>query len=200
MKKGCIIGLVAAGALLLIALGIYGWMKGAQNDMVKAHEEVNSAWAQVQNQYQRRLDLVPNLVGVVKGAAAHEQNTLTAVIEARAKATQVQLKLDDVNENTMKQFQQAQGELSSALSRLMMVTESYPDLKANQSFLELQAQLEGTENRISTERRKFNETCKDYNTLIRKFPNSILAAMFGFSTKPYFEADVAAQTAPKVEF
>ena len=199
-NKGCMIGLVLLGLLIAVAFGLFMWAKSAYNNMVKADEEIKTAWANVQNQYQRRLDLIPNIVNTVKGYAAHEQNTLNSVIEARAKATQIQMNIDKVDENTMKKFQQAHGELNSALSRLLAVSEAYPDLKANQNFLELQSQLEGTENRIATERRKFNESCKVYNTLIRRFPGNILAGFFNFSAKPYFEAEQAAQTAPKVEF
>ena len=166
-NKGCMIGLVLLGLLIAVAFGLFMWAKSAYNNMVKADEEIKTAWANVQNQYQRRLDLITNIVNTVKGYAAHEQNTLNSVIEARAKATQIQMNIDKVDDNTMKNYQQAHGELNSALSRLLAVSEAYPDLKANQNFLELQSQLEGTENRIATERRKFNESCKVYNTLIR---------------------------------
>ena len=168
--------------------------------MVQNSEQVDASWAQVQNVYQRRADLIPNLVSTVKGYAAHEQEVLTGVVEARAKATSVNLNAENLTEANMKAFQQAQEGLSGALSRLMVVVERYPDLKANQSFLELQAQLEGTENRITVERQKFNETTRVYNTHIKSFPQNFLASMFGFSIKPYFEATAGAETAPKVEF
>lgn len=168
--------------------------------MVQKDEAVTSQWSNVENVYQRRLDLIPNLVNTVKGYADFEQQTLTQVIEARAKATQVNINPQNLNAESMKQFQAAQGELSSALSRLMVVVEQYPNLKANQNFLDLQAQLEGTENRIAVERRKFNETAQDYNTYIRQFPKNIWASIFGFEKKTYFEADAGAEKAPTVDF
>lgn len=170
------------------------------NDMVSKQEAVSGAWGQVQNVYQRRADLIPNLVNTVKGAANFEQKTLTDVMEARAKATQVTLKADDLSPEKVAQYQQAQQGLSSALSRLMVVSENYPNLKANQNFLELQSQLEGTENRITVERMKFNETVQDYNTYIQKFPNNLTAKWFDFAKKGYFAADVASQKAPAVQF
>lgn len=170
------------------------------NTMVEKDETVEAAWANVQNAYQRRADLVPNLVNTVKGAANFERETLTAVIEARAKATSVNISPDNLTPENIQRFQQAQGELSSALSRLLVSVERYPELKANQNFLELQAQLEGTENRIAVERRKFNETVQDYNSYIRSFPRNIVAGMFDFDKKGYFEAEAGAQQAPKVEF
>lgn len=170
------------------------------NTMVAKDETVEAAWANVQNAYQRRADLVPNLVNTVKGAANFERETLTDVIEARAKATSVNISPDNLSPENIQRFQQAQGELSSALSRLLVSVERYPELKANQNFLELQAQLEGTENRISVERRKFNETVQDYNSYIRSFPRNIVAGMFDFDKKGYFEAEAGAQTAPTVEF
>jgi LemA protein len=168
--------------------------------MVTKDENVKAQWGNVENVYQRRLDLIPNLVNTVKGYANFEQQTLTQVIEARAKATSVNINPDKLDEQSLKQFQSAQGELSSALSRLMVVVERYPDLKANQNFLDLQAQLEGTENRIAVERRKFNEMVKDYNAYIRKFPKNIWASIFGFEKKAYFEAEAGAEKAPKVDF
>jgi LemA protein len=168
--------------------------------MVTKDEAVTSQWGNVENVYQRRLDLIPNLVNTVKGYAAHEQETFTKVIEARAKATQVNINPQNLNAESLKQFQAAQGELSSALSKLMVVVEQYPDLKANQNFLDLQAQLEGTENRIAVERRKFNEVAQDYNTYIRKFPKNIWASIFGFEKKNYFEAEAGAEKAPEVKF
>jgi LemA protein len=170
------------------------------NKMVELDESATSAWAQVQNQYQRRADLIPNLVEVVKGYAAHEKEALTGVIEARAKATQVNINAGDLTPEKLQQFQQAQDGLSSSLSKLMMVVERYPDLKANQNFLELQAQLEGTENRITTERMRFNESIKGYNSYIRGFPRVIYAGWFGFEKKAYFEAEAGAEKAPEVKF
>jgi len=185
---------------ILLIVVLFMWGKGIYNNMVTHEETVKTAWSQVENQYQRRQDLIPNLVNTVKGYAAHERETLEGVINARAKATQVTVDPDNLNEQSIQQFQAAQGELSSALSRLMVVVERYPDLKANQNFLELQAQLEGTENRISVERMRFNETAQAYNTYIRKFPNNIFAGMFGFQQKAYFKADPGAEKAPVVEF
>ncbi len=168
--------------------------------MVNTRENVAAQWSNVENQYQRRLDLIPNLVSTVKGYAAHEENTLTEVINARAKATQMQISIDQLDETTLKKLNNVQSELSSALSRLMAISENYPNLKANQNFLDLQAQLEGTENRIAVERRKFNDVARNYNSYIRQFPRNILAGMFGFTPKPYFEANAGAENAPKVEF
>ncbi len=170
------------------------------NKMVDMDEQVTSAWAQVENVYQRRADLIPNLVNTVKGYATHEKETLEGVIEARSKATAINIDPSKMTPETMKQFNQAQDGLSSALSKLMVVVERYPDLKANQNFLDLQAQLEGTENRIAVERRKFNETTKNYNAYIRKFPRVIYAGWFGFEKKPYFEAQQGAEKAPEVKF
>ena len=170
------------------------------NNMVQKDEEASKAWANVENAYQRRLDLIPNLVKTVQGAADYEKGTLTEVIEARAKATSVQIDPNNLTEEAIAKFQAAQDQLSSALSRLMVVVERYPELKANQNFLELQAQLEGTENRISVERGKFNETVNDYNSYIRKFPNNILAGLFNFEKKGYFKATEGADKAPDVEF
>ncbi|MEJ6981949.1 LemA family protein [Pedobacter sp. P351] len=170
------------------------------NTMVDLDEQVQSQWAQVQNVYQRRADLIPNLVASVKGAANFEKETLTAVMEARASATQVKIDPSKLTPEAIEKFNQAQGQLGAALGRLMMVTENYPQLKANQNFLELQAQLEGTENRITVERQKFNEVTQVYNSKIRTFPNNLTASMFGFEKKGYFEADAASQKAPKVEF
>lgn len=168
--------------------------------MVKKDESCSSAWAQVESAYQRRLDLIPNLVKTVQGAADYEKGTLEAVVNARSKASSVQVDANNLNENSIAQFQKAQDELSSALNRLMVVVERYPELKANQNFLELQAQLEGTENRIAVERNKFNEVVKDYNTYIRKFPNNIIAGIFNFDKKGYFQAAAGAENAPSVDF
>lgn len=168
--------------------------------MVEKSEMVDASWAQVENVYQRRADLIPNLVNTVKGYAAHEQETLTGVIEARSKATSVNINADNLNEATLAQFQQAQDGLTSALSKLMVVMERYPDLKANQNFMDLQAQLEGTENRIAVERKKFNDATRDYNAYIKKFPRVIYASWFDFEKKPYFQAEAGSEKAPKVEF
>jgi LemA protein len=187
------IGLLAAVVAVLFSSCGY-------NKMVTMEEQVTSSWAQVENVYQRRADLIPNLVNTVKGYAAHEQETLEGVIEARSKATSVNIDPTKLTPETMKQFTQAQEGLSSALSRLMVVVERYPDLKANQSFLDLQAQLESTENRITIERMKFNETTQTYNAYIRKFPQIIYAGWFGFEKKTYFEAQQGAEKAPEVKF
>lgn len=196
MKKG-IIALIVVAAVLL---GAFVWVKNVYNQMVVSDEYVQSLWSQVENVYQRRADLIPNLVATVKGYAAHESQTLENVISARSKATQITVDPADLTEEALSKFNAAQGELSNALGRLLMLTENYPDLKASQQFSDLQAQLEGTENRIATERMKFNDTAKAYNTLIRKFPDNIIASMFGFEKKGYFEAQAGAETAPKVEF
>ena len=186
--------------IIAVVLVLFFWVRGVYNSMVTQDESVKTAWSQVENQYQRRLDLIPNLVNTVKGYASHERATLEGVINARANATKTTIDPTNLNEETMKQFQAAQGELSSALSRLMVVVERYPDLKANQNFMELQAQLEGTENRISVERKRFNEVAQNYNTNIRSFPTNILAGMIGFQPKAYFAAESGAEKAPTVEF
>lgn len=191
---------ITLAIIAIIVIFMYSWVKGSYNTMVKEDENVKTAWSQVENQYQRRMDLIPNLVNTVKGYAGHEKETLEGVVKARAAATQTVIDPNNLNEQTLKQFQNSQSELSSALSRLLVVVERYPDLKANQNFQELQAQLEGTENRISVERKRFNETAQAYNTYIRTFPNNMLAGMFGFTPKAYFTADSGADKAPKVEF
>jgi LemA protein len=196
MKKSWII----IGVIVILAIILYGWFKGTYNQMVTLSESVDKQWSDVENVYQRRADLIPNLVATVKGYATHEKETLEGVINARAKATQTTIDAGNLTPETMAAFQQAQDGLSSALSKLMVVVERYPDLKANQNFLELQSQLEGTENRITVERRKFNEAARIYNPYIKLFPKNILANMFGFDPKPYFEAQEGAETAPKVEF
>jgi LemA protein len=196
MKKSWIIIIVV---VVLLLLG-FNYVKGKYNTMVVASETVDAQWAQVENVYQRRADLIPNLVATVKGYASHEKETLEGVIEARAKATSTTIDAGNMDAAALQKFQAAQDGLSSALSRLMVVVERYPDLKANQNFLQLQAQLEGTENRISVERKRFNETARDYNLSIKMFPNNIFAGMFGFDKKAYFEAQQGAETAPKVEF
>ncbi len=192
MKKLKIVLLAAVGAVLFSSCGY--------NKMVTMEEQVTSQWAQVENVYQRRADLIPNLVNTVKGYAAHEKETLEGVIEARSKATSVNIDPSKLTPESIQQFNQAQEGLSSALSRLMVVVERYPDLKANQNFLDLQAQLEGTENRITVERMKFNETTQNYNAYIRKFPQVIYAGWFGFEKKAYFEAQQGAEKAPEVQF
>lgn len=195
MKKSVTIIIVIA---LLAAVAF--WLVGKYNAMVSADENVKTAWAQVENQYQRRSDLIPNLVATVKGYATHESQVLESVVAARAKATQVVVDPSKTSHEDLAAFQAAQGELSQALGRLLAVTENYPDLKANQNFLELQAQLEGTENRITVARNAFNESAKEYNKLIRMFPNNIVASCFGFEQKAYFEAESDAEKAPIVAF
>ena len=196
LSKGWIILIVVVAIIVILV----GWGTGIFNKMVAQDENVGKAWANVENVYQRRADLIPNLVATVKGVADFEKSTLTDVIEARAKATSVTIDPANLNAQSMQQFQAAQDGLSSALSRLMVVVERYPELKATQNFLELQAQLEGTENRISVERMKFNESVQAYNTYIRRFPAAVFAGMFGFEKKAPFEAQEGAEIAPKVEF
>ena len=186
--------------LLFVAICAMTLSSCGYNTMVEKEEAVNTAWSNVENQYQRRADLIPNLVNTVKGYAAHESETLASVVEARAKATQITVSADQLTPEALARYQQAQGEIGSALGRLMRITENYPELKANQNFQELQAQLEGTENRISVERRNFNQATQDYNTYIRKFPQNLIAGMFGFEKKPYFEAEEGNNVAPAVEF
>ncbi|KAF0238760.1 MAG: LemA [Prolixibacteraceae bacterium] len=186
--------------VLLAALVAILFSSCGYNKMVEMEEQVTSQWAQVENVYQRRADLIPNLVNTVKGYAAHERETLEGVIEARSKATSVNIDPKNLTPESIQQFNQAQDGLSSALSRLMVVVERYPDLKANQSFLDLQAQLEGTENRITVERQKFNQATQTYNAYIRKFPQVIYAGWFGFDKKTYFEAQQGADKAPEVQF
>lgn len=195
MKKWIILG-----AIVLVLIIIYSSFKGMYNNMVTREEAVGAAWSQVENQYQRRSDLIPNLVNTVKGYATHESETLEGVVAARAKATSTTVNMDNLDAESIAKYQAAQGELSSALGRLMMITENYPDLKANQNFMQLQAQLEGTENRISTERMRFNDTVKSYNSYIRMFPRNMMANMFGFESKSYFEATSGAEVAPTVQF
>ena len=188
--------IVFLGILAIIAL----WVANVYNNFVAAEEEVESAWSQVENQYHRRADLVPNLVATVKGYAAHEQETLEGVVEARAKATQIEIDPATATPEQLAAFQAAQGELSQALGRLLAIAENYPDLKANENFRDLQAQLEGTENRIAIARQLFNESARTYNTKIRRFPNNIIAGICGFAKKPYFEAEEGAAKAPQVAF
>ena len=176
------------------------WAINGYNSLVSLEEQVQTKWANVETQYQRRADLIPNLVNTVKGYASHEKQTLEDVVNARSKATQMTINPGELSAENIAEYQRAQGEVSSALGRLLAISESYPDLKANQNFLELQAQLEGTENRISVARREFNETAKNYNTQIRRFPKNIIAGIFGFSKMSYFEAEAGTEKAPTVEF
>jgi LemA protein len=194
-KKWITWGIIILVVIILISSSIKGY-----NNMVNLDEQVKAQWSQVENVYQRRADLIPNLVSTVKGYAEFEKSTLTQVIEARAKATSVNVNAENLNEQSLRQFQASQGELTQALSRLMVVVEQYPNLKANQNFLDLQAQLEGTENRITTERRTYNEVVRTYNYTMRKFPNSIFASMFGFHPRPNFTAEPGANKAPEVKF
>ena len=193
MKKSTIILIAAIAAVAM-------WAISAYNGMVKMDESVSTAWSNVENQYQRRADLIPNLVNTVKGYAAHEKETFEAVVSARSKATQMTVDADNLTPEKLQEYQKAQGEIGAALGRLLAITENYPELKANENFKELQAQLEGTENRISVERRNFNEVARSYNTAIRTFPKSLLAGMFGFEKRPYFEAEEGANKAPEVKF
>ena len=196
MKKTLII----VGIIVVALFIVYRFFAGSYNNMVNAEETTSAAWSQVQNVYQRRIDLIPNLVNTVKGMATSEKETFEAVINARAKATAVNVDASKLSPEQIQKFQSAQGELSQALGRLMVVSEQYPQLRQSEGFLNLQAQLEGTENRIAVERKSFNETVQAYNTLIRTFPNNIFAGMYGFSKKGYFEADAGADKAPKVQF
>ncbi|MGI5974309.1 MAG: LemA family protein [Paludibacter sp.] len=196
MKKKTIITLSIIAVLVILVFAAIS----TYNSLVGLEENVGKQWSNVENQYQRRADLIPNLVATVKGYAAHESTTLENVVSARARATQVTVDPDNLTPEKLQEFQAAQGELSSALGRLLMITENYPDLKANENFRELQVQLEGTENRISTERTRFNEVSKNFNAKIRRFPTNIIASMFGFERKAYFEAEAGSEKAPTVEF
>ena len=193
MKKGLII-IIAAVAVVAI------WAVSGYNGLVSNEENVKSAWSQVENVYQRRLDLIPNLVATVKGYAEHEKTTLDAVVSARAEATNMKVDANNLTEEQLAEFQAKQGELGMALGRLLAITENYPDLKANQNFLELQSQLEGTENRITVARNAFNTSAQGFNTYIRRFPNNLIASMFSFEKKPYFQAEEGADKAPEVVF
>jgi LemA protein len=193
MKKGILIFLIVLIVLVL-------WYMIRYNGLVAAEENVSKQWANVESQYQRRADLIPNLVATVKGYASHESETLESVVAARARATQVTVDAESLTPEKIREYQAAQGELSAALGRLLMITENYPDLKANQHFLELQAQLEGTENRIQVERSRYNEITGSFNTAIRRFPKNIIASLSGFERKPYFEAEAESRKAPNVEF
>jgi LemA protein len=197
MGRGLLVGIVIV--VVLLALG--GWAVGINNQLVREEQNVNATWAQVQNQYQRRADLIPNLVETVKGFAAQERGVLEAVTQARARATGVQLTPEALNDpKAMERFQAAQRELSGALSRLLVTVERYPELKSNQNFLALQSQLEGTENRIAVERKRFNDAVRDYNTRLRLFPGSVVARLLGFQPKAFFEAAPDAATPPRVKF
>lgn len=196
MKKGTIIGLSIAGLFVIIFL----WGNGRYNSMVSSDEIVSQAWANVESQYQRRSDLIPNLVATVKGYATHENTTLIDVVEARAKATQVTVDPTNITPEKLAEYQAAQSKVGSAIGRLLVSVEAYPDLKANQNFKELQAQLEGTENRISVERQRFNDAVRTYNVSIRRFPSNIIASMTGFEKKANFKADAGSENAPQVKF
>jgi LemA protein len=194
MKKKSTIITIAIVAVVAI------WAVSAYNGLVNLDEGVANKWGDVETQYQRRADLIPNLVNTVKGYATHEQETLESVVAARSQATQIKVDPENLTPEKLAEFQKAQGEVTSALGKLLAITENYPDLKANQNFLELQAQLEGTENRINVARVNFNDATKKYNTAIRRFPKNILAGMFGFEKRSYFEAQDGAETAPQVQF
>lgn len=201
MKKGAIIGLSIAAIVILFLVIIISWGVKTYNNLVTLNEEVNQSWSQVENQYQRRADLVPNLVNTVKGYANFERGVLTDVTEARAKVSQFTVTPEVLNDpQAFQRFEQLQGNLSNALSRLLVTVENYPELKANENFLQLQAQLEGTENRIAVERRKFNLAVQKYNTTIKRFPAAIFAGIFGFREKAYFKSTPGSETPPKVEF
>lgn len=202
MKSGTKVLLVVLAVILVLGFGFYRFWAGNYNSMVVKGESVSGQWAQVQNQYQRRYDLIPNLVATVKGYASHESEVFTNIADARSKAGGVMQISDEVlnNPESFARFQQAQNDLGSALQRLLVITENYPQLKADQNFLALQDQLEGTENRISTERKRFNDVVQDYNVFIKQFPRSIIANMSGFTAKAYFAANTDAQAAPVVQF
>ncbi|WP_278901651.1 LemA family protein [Leyella stercorea] len=192
-NKGLIITIVV---IALVAL----WGISSYNGLVSMDENVSNSWANVETQYQRRSDLIPNLVNTVKGYAKHESQTLESVMQARSQATQVKIDPSNCTPQQLAAYQKAQGDVTTALGKLLAITENYPDLKANQNFLELQSQLEGTENRINVARKDFNDTAKKYNTSLRRFPRNIVASMFGFEKRAYFEAEAGAEKAPKVEF
>lgn len=192
-NKGLIITIVV---IALVAI----WGISSYNGLVSMDENVNNQWANVETQYQRRSDLIPNLVNTVKGYAKHESETLESVMAARSQATQVKIDPSNCTPQQLAAYQKAQGDVTTALGKLLAITENYPDLKANQNFLELQSQLEGTENRINVARKDFNDTAKKYNTSLRRFPRNIIASMFGFEKRNYFEAEAGAEKAPKVEF
>lgn len=196
-RRGLTLTIIVVAVVLLLVF----WGVGQYNSLVVLDEQVNTSWSQVENQYQRRADLIPNLVETVKGYASHERETLEGVINARAKASQPIIQTDEeMTQEQLNQFQQAQGDLTSALNRLMVVVERYPELKADENFRQLQAQLEGTENRITTARMDFNNEAQQYNTKIRHFPTNICAGIFGFRQRPYFQAEAGAEQAPQVKF
>lgn len=196
-RRGLTITIIVVAVVLLLVF----WGVGQYNSIVVLDEQVNTSWSQVENQYQRRADLIPNLVETVKGYASHERETLEGVINARAKASQPIVQAGDgMTQEQLNQFQQAQGDLTSALNRLMVVVERYPELKADENFRQLQAQLEGTENRITTARMDFNNEAQQYNTKVRRFPTNIFAGLFGFHQRPYFQAEAGAEQAPQVKF
>ncbi len=195
MKKNKTL-IIIIGVIAILAI----WVTVVYNGLVSSEENVNNQWANVETQYQRRADLIPNLVNTVKGYATHERTTLEAVIAARSSATQIKVDAENLTPEKLQQYQKAQGDVTSALGKLLAITENYPDLKANQNFLELQSQLEGTENRINVARKDFNDAAKEYNVSIRRFPRSIFAGMFGFQKKSYFEAAAGTENAPKVQF
>jgi LemA protein len=201
MKRSTIILLIVVGVIIFFAVAIFGWATGVYNSLVRTDENVNQAWAQVQNQYQRRLDLIPNLVETVRGYASHEREIFTQVADARSRVGQFTVTPEILNNpQTFQRFQEAQAGLGSALSRLIAVAENYPQLRANENFLQLQAQLEGTENRIAVERRRFNEVTQEYNTRIRTFPTNVIAGMMGFQQKQYFQSEPGAERPPQVKF
>lgn len=200
MNKGAIIGLSIAGFFVVLLLVFFSWGKNSYNSMVSSDEIVSQAWANVESQYQRRSDLIPNLVTTVKAYATHENTTLTEVVEARAKATQVTVDPTNITPAKLAEYQAAQSQVGSAIGRLLVSVEAYPNLKANENFKELQAQLEGTENRISVERQRFNDAVKSYNVSIRRFPSNIIASMTGFEKKANFKAEAGTEKAPQVKF
>jgi len=200
-SRGCLIAAVVLGAIAVVVLGVFMWGVGVNNRLVQLDEGVRSAWSQVENQYQRRADLIPNLVETVKGYATQEKDVFIGVAEARAKVSQMTVTKDVLNDpQAFAKFQAAQDQLGSALSRLLVVSENYPQIKSNENFLSLQTQLEGTENRITVERKRFNDIVQSYNTSIRQFPVSFIASLRGFNEKPYFQAKEGAENAPQVKF
>lgn len=201
MGKGCLISSIIGGSILVVIFIFVMWIIGSYNSIVTLNETATTAWSQVENQYQRRFDLIPNLVKTVQGVAQFEKSTFTAVTEARSSVGNIKLTPEMLNDPQMlKKFQAAQDGLSGALSKLMVVVEKYPELKANQNFLQLQSQLEGTENRIAVERKRFNDSVKEYNVKVKRFPGNILAGFFGFKERPYFEATEGSEKAPEVKF
>jgi len=200
-SRGCLIAAIALGAIAVVVVAAFMWGVGVNNRLVQLDEGVRSAWSQVENQYQRRADLIPNLVETVKGYANQEQDVFIGVAEARAKVSQMTVTKEVLNDpQAFAKFQAAQDQLGSALSRLLVVSENYPQLKSNENFMNLQTQLEGTENRITVERKRFNDVVQSYNTTIRQFPVSFIASMRGFNEKPYFQAKEGAENAPQVKF